>query len=379
MKQGLCKRLTLLVSLNILIFIMVNSNFCSFGFIINRNEVMKGTSIIIDNMKKKQRREKRNNFGCVNCFILRNNKIRWEKKEEKNKKINMKRIYLFDRSVDKVSGHFLQDRGLFIEADKKMKIIEEIEKMTKLEYKNVEKYLNVLSENDVYEEVINHKFYMYKKNNEKEKHDKLIKIQEFLNPFIINLRKKKAKEKVEYLIACIIKGVNIDEVITEMFKRKIIDIYVLTFIDDKIIEAHTKLLKDEKLNNKDEQMSISEKILRTLKDRIIAQQKLNKKGTFVFTRLLFLSSTLNINEDRKSMIKSMINTIEQLEEFELYLLDALEYAHENDKLQKYIPHMELLLNACKQVNPVYNQTLNKQSENIGFFPESVDPSNLKNF
>ncbi|KOB87980.1 hypothetical protein PFDG_03915 [Plasmodium falciparum Dd2] len=174
---------------------MVNYNFCSFGFIINRNEVMKGSSIIIDNMKKKQSREKRKNIGFVNCFILRNNKIRWGKKEENNKKINIKRIFLFDRSVDKVSGHFLQDRGLFIEADKKMKIIEEIEKMTKLEYKNVEKYLNVLSENDVYEEVINHKFYMYKKNNEKEKHDRLIKIQEFLNPFIINLRKKKRKKK----------------------------------------------------------------------------------------------------------------------------------------------------------------------------------------
>ncbi|SPJ09756.1 conserved Plasmodium protein, unknown function [Plasmodium sp. DRC-Itaito] len=377
MKPELCKKLTLLLSLNILIFIMINYNCISFGFIINRNKVMKGTNIIIDNMKKSM--EKRKKFVCVNCFILRNNKIRGGKKEEKNKRINIKRIYLFDRSVDKVSGHFLQDRGLFIEADKKMKIIEEIEKMTKLEYGNVEKYLNVLSENDVYEEVLNHKFYMYKKNNEKEKHDKLIKIQEFLNPFIINLRKKKAKEKVEYLIACIIKGENIDAVITEMFKRKMIDIYVLTFIDDKIIEAHTKLLKDDRLNNKEEQMSISEKILRTLKDRIIAQQKLNKKGTFVFTRLLFLSSTLDINEDRKPMIKSMINTIEQLEEFELYLLDALEYAHENNKLQKYIPHMEILLNACKHVNPVYNQTLNKQSENIGFFPESVDPSNLKNF
>ncbi|SBS80465.1 conserved Plasmodium protein, unknown function [Plasmodium ovale curtisi] len=291
-------------------------------------------------------------------------------------------LYVLERSVDKVTGHFMNDKELFLEVDKKQKIIEEIEKINVLEYEHVQKYLNVLSENDVYEEIINHKIYIYKKNNEKEKKDNLIKIQNFLNPYIIALRKKKAKEKVEYLIASLIKGDNIDEIITEMYKKKIIDIYVLTFIDDKIIEAHSKLVKNDKLNYnknliKEDEMSLTEKILRTLKDRIIAQEKLNAKGTFVFTRILFLSTTLDLNEDRTLIIKSNINSIEQLEEFELYLLDALDYSQDNDKMKKYIPHLELLLNTCKKINPIYNQLLNKQSENVRFFPDNVDTSHLR--
>ncbi|VWU50980.1 conserved protein, unknown function [Hepatocystis sp. ex Piliocolobus tephrosceles] len=302
------------------------------------------------------------------------------------------KLYSFERSTDKVTGHFMQDKDLFIEVDKKQKIIEQIEKMKILVYDDIKKYLDTLSENDVYEEVINHKIYLYKKNNEIEKQKNLIKVQNFLNPYIINLRKKKAKEKVEYLIANLLKGANIDEIITNMFQKKLIDIYVLTFIDDKIIEAHSKLIQNDKLNyynssnsnnnynaqNKEkEEMSISEKILRTLKDRIIAQKKLNDKGTFDFTHILFLSSTMDLEENRESLIKSTIKSIEQLEEFELYLLDALEYAQDNEKMKKYIPHLEILLNACQKVNPINTQLLNKQSENIGFFPDKVDTSELK--
>ncbi|KAI4841266.1 hypothetical protein MKS88_000505 [Plasmodium brasilianum] len=293
-------------------------------------------------------------------------------------------LYDFERSVDKVTGHFMKDKELFLEVDKKQKIIEEIEKMKILEYDHVKNYLDTLSENDVYEEVINHKIYLYRKNNEKEKQNNLIKVQNFLNPYIIGLRKKKAKEKVEYLIASMLKGDNIDQIITDMFNKRLIDVYLLTFIDDKIMEAHTKLVKNDKINfntnnyNKEEEdISISEKILRTLKDRIIAQQKLNKKGTYDFTRILFLSTTLDIEEDRAPIIKSIIRSIEQLEEFELYLLDALEYAEENEKMKKYVPHLDLLLNTCKKINPIYSQLLNKQSENVRFFPDNVDLSQLK--
>ncbi|CRG93390.1 conserved Plasmodium protein, unknown function [Plasmodium gallinaceum] len=290
---------------------------------------------------------------------------------KRNNKLNV-----MERSVDKVTGHFMKDKELFLEVDKKQKMIEEIEKMKVFDYDNVKKYLDVLSENDVYEEIINHKIHLYKKYNEKEKQNHIIKMQNFLNPYIVNLRKKKAKEKVEYLISRLITGDNVDQIIMEMFKKKLIDVYVLTFIDDKIIEAHSKLVKNDKLNS-GEEMSISEKILRTLKDRIIAQEKLNKKGTFNFTRILFLSTTLDMNENREPLIKSIIKSIDELEEFELYLLDALEYAEDNEKMKKYIPHMELLLNTCKKMNPIHNQFLNKQSENIKFFPDNVDTSHLK--
>ncbi|CRG98461.1 conserved Plasmodium protein, unknown function [Plasmodium relictum] len=300
------------------------------------------------------------NLNCRNIF-----------KCKRNNKLNT-----LERSVDKVTGHFMKDKELFLEVDKKQKIIEEIEKLKDFDYDSVKKYLDTLSENDVYEEVVNHKIHLYKKYNEKEKQNHIIKMQNFLNPYIINIRKKKAKEKVEYLISRLITGDNIDKIINEMFKKKSIDIYVLTFIDDKIIEAHSKLVKNDKISDKEE-MSISEKILRTLKDRIIAQQKLNDKGTYNFTRILFLSTTLDMSENREPLIKSIIKSVEQLEEFELYLLDALDYAEDNEKMKKYILHIELLLDTCKKMNPINNQLLNKQSENIGFFPDTVDTSHLK--
>ncbi|KEG03553.1 conserved Plasmodium protein, unknown function [Plasmodium vinckei vinckei] len=314
------------------------------------------------------------------------NNIVYSNYKEKKRNNN---LFSIERSIDKVTGNFMCDKELFLEVDKKQKMIEEIEKLQELNYENVKKYLDKLSENDVYEEVINHKIHLYKKNNEKDKQDNLIKVQNFLNPYIISLRKKKAKTKVEYLIASMVKGENIDQIITEMFQKKLIDIYVLTFIDDKIIEANSKLAPNSKLNfynstndvsgyssgNKEE-MSLSEKILRALKDRVLAQQKLNAKGTFDFTRILFLSTTLDLEEDREPIIRSIIKSIEQLEELELYLLDALDYAQENEKMKKYIPHMELLLNACKKMNPVNNQLLNKQNENVRFFPENMDSSNL---
>lgn len=285
------------------------------------------------------------------------------------------KLHVFERSVDKVTGHFMQDKDLILEVDKKKKIIEELEQLKTLDYENVKKYLDTLSENDIYEEVINHKIHLYKKYNETEKRQNLVKLQHFLNPYIINTRKKKAKEKVEYLLSRIIMGdPKTDSIITEMIKKKYIDRYVLTFIEDKIVEAHTKHGKSAQLNN---EMSLSEKVLRTLKDRIIAQQKLNEKGTFDFTRILFLSTTLSDEEDREPLIKSFIKSIEQLEEFELYLLDALEYAEENPKMKKYVVHLELLLNTCKKMNPITQQFLNKQTENIRFRPDDVDTSQLK--
>lgn len=285
------------------------------------------------------------------------------------------KLHLFDRSVDKVTGHFMKDKDLILEVDKKKKIIEELEQLKTLDYENVKKYLDVLSENDIYEEVINHKIHLYKKYNETEKKQNLVKLQCFLNPYIINTRKKKAKEKVEYLLSRIVMGdPKTDSIITEMIKKKYIDRYVLTFIEDKIVEAHTKHGKSDRLND---EMSLSEKLLRTLKDRIIAQQKLNEKGTFDFTRILFLSTTLSEEEDREPLIKSFIKSIEQLEEFELYLLDALEYAEENPKIKKYVVHLELLLNTCKKMNPLTQHFLNKQTENIRFRPDDVDTSQLK--
>ncbi|GAB64470.1 hypothetical protein PCYB_012030, partial [Plasmodium cynomolgi strain B] len=315
----------------------------------------------------------------------------------------------FERSVDKVTGNFLSDRDLFIEVDKKQKIIEEIEKMNHLQYEQIHKYIETLSENDVYEEIINHKIHLHKKGNEIEKLKKLVKIQEFLNPYIISQRKKKAKGKVEYMITCILKGENIDQIITDMFRKKQIDVYVLTFIDDKVMEAHAKLLRTggggvpgvgsvdrgsgvpegsalsapggEGANRTEpggeDQMSMTEKMLRMLKDRIVAQQKLQVKGTFDFTRVVFLSTTLDMNEDRQPIIKSAIRTIEQLEEFELYLLDALDYAETNEKMKQYVPHLELLLTTCKKMNPVFNQLLNKQTENVRFFPDKIDMSQFK--
>lgn len=284
-------------------------------------------------------------------------------------------LYIFDRSVDKVTGHFMQDKHLFLEVDKKKKIIEELEQIQNLEYDKVEKYLDILSENDVYEEIVNHKIHLYTKYNETQKKENIVKLQQFLNPYIINTRKKKAKEKVEYLLARLVMGdPKADEIITEMIKKKYIDVYVLTFIDDKIIEAHTKHGNSPHLN---EDMSLSEKLLRGLKDRIIAQQKLNDKGTFDFTRILFLSSTLSDEEDREPLIKSIIKSIEQLEEFELYLLDALEYAEENTKMKKYVPHIELLLDTCKKMNPIHQKFLDKQTEHIRFTPDNVDTSHLK--
>ncbi|EUD66607.1 hypothetical protein C922_02928 [Plasmodium inui San Antonio 1] len=287
-------------------------------------------------------------------------------------------------------------------------MIEEMEKINHLQYEHVQKYIDVLSENDVYEEVINHKIHLYKKGNETEKLKKLVKLQAFLNPYIISQRKKKAKGKVEYMIACILKGENIDQIITDMFKKKLIDVYVLTFIDDKVMEAHAKLVGGgiskvnevsggsgvtgvdegssssnvssvdggEELGGAD-QMSMTEKILRMLKDRIVAQQKLQVKGTFDFTRIVFLSTTLDMSEDRQPIIKSAIRTIEQLEEFELYLLDALDYAETNEKMKQYVPHLELLLSTCKKMNPVFNQLLNKQTENVRFFPDKIDMSQFK--
>ncbi|KJP85203.1 hypothetical protein AK88_05162 [Plasmodium fragile] len=287
-------------------------------------------------------------------------------------------------------------------------MIEEIEKMHHLQYEHVQKYIQALSENDVYEEIINHKIHLYKKGNETEKLNKLVKIQDFLNPYIINQRKKKAKEKVEYMIACILKGENIDQIIHDMFRKKLIDVYVLTFIDDKVMEAHAKLFRgragsvsgissegrvsgvgggssDEGVQGQakraepggEDQMSMTEKILRMLKDRIVAQQKLQVKGTFDFTRIVFLSTTLDMSEDRQPIIKSVIRTIEQLEEFELYLLDALDYAETNEKMKQYIPHLELLLTTCKKMNPIFNQLLNKQTENVRFFPDKIDMSQFK--
>ncbi|ANQ05797.1 Uncharacterized protein PCOAH_00001420 [Plasmodium coatneyi] len=316
----------------------------------------------------------------------------------KRDKFPPKKIALnaFERSVDKVTGNFLHDRDLFIEVDRKQKMIEEIEKMSHFQYEQIHKYIQPLSENDVYEEIINHKIHLYKKENETEKLKKLVKIQDFLNPYIVSQRKKKAKEKVEYMIACILKGENIDQIITDMFRKKLIDVYVLTFIDDKVMEAHTKLVGSgvSGVNNVDagdgasnpdegaepggaDQMSMTEKILRMLKDRIVAQQKLQVKGTFDFTRIVFLSTTLDMSEDRQSIIKSSIRTIEQLEEFELYLLDALDYAETNEKMKQYVPHLELLLNTCKKMNPVFNQLLNKQTENVRFFPDKIDMSQFK--
>ncbi|CXI78238.1 conserved Plasmodium protein, unknown function [Plasmodium berghei] len=325
-------------------------------------------------------------YGDKIILRKKNNKSIYSNYKEKKRNNN---LFSIERSIDKVTGNFMCDKDLFLEVDKKQKMIEEIEKMQVLNYENIKKYLDKLSENDVYEEVINHKIYLYKKNNEKDKQNNLIKVQNFLNPHIISLRKKKAKTKVEYLIASMVKGENIDQIITEMFQKKLIDIYVLTFIDDKIIEANSKLIPNTKLNfynnsndisgyssgNKEE-MSLSEKILRALKDRILAQQKLNAKGTFDFTRILFLSTTLDMKEDREPIIKSVIKSIEQLEEMELYLLDALDYAQDNEKMKKYIPHMEVLLNACKKMNPVNNQLLNKQNENVRFFPENMDTSHF---
>ncbi|KMZ95879.1 hypothetical protein PVMG_03953 [Plasmodium vivax Mauritania I] len=321
----------------------------------------------------------------------------------------------FERSVDKVTGHFLNDRDLFIEVDKKQKIIEEIEKMNHLQYEQIHKYIQTLSENDVYEEIINHKIYLYKKGNEIEKLQKLVKMQAFLNPFIISQRKKKAKAKVEYMIACILKGEDIDQIVTDMFRKKLIDVYVLTFIDDKVMEAHAKLFRggsgevsgesdvrgngevrgdsggsgngevrgdsggsgNGEVRGGTDQMSMTERILRMLKDRIVAQQKLQVKGTFVFTRIVFLSTTLPMTEDRQPIIKSSIRTIEQLEEFELFLLDALDYAETSEKMKQYVPHLELLLTTCKQMNPIFNQLLNKQTENVRFFPDKIDMSQFK--
>lgn len=284
-------------------------------------------------------------------------------------------LYVLERSVDKVTGHFMKDKDLFLEVDKKKKIIEELEQLKTLDYEQVKKYLDILSENDVYEEVINHKIHLYTKFNETEKKQNIVKLQHFLNPYIINTRKKKAKEKVEYLLSRIIMGdPDTDNIITEMIKKKYIDTYVLTFIEDKIMEAHTKHGKSTHLNN---EMSLSEKVLRTLKDRIIAQIKLNEKGTFDFTRILFLSTTLSEEGNREPLIKSFIKSIEQLEEFELYLLDALEYAEENPQMKKYVTHLEILLNTCKKMNPVNQQFLNKQTDNIRFKPNDVDTSHLK--
>ncbi|CAA9986200.1 conserved Plasmodium protein, unknown function [Plasmodium knowlesi strain H] len=355
---------------------------------------------------------------CTNCETKRPGcflrpPVRSGKREKLSPQKNV--LNSFERSVDKVTGNFLHDRDLFIEVDKKQKMIEEIEKMNQLQYEHIQKYIQPLSQNDVYEEIINHKIHLYKKENETEKLKKLIKVQEFLNPYIISQRKKKAKEKVEYMIACILKGENIDQIITEMFRKRLIDVYVLTFIDDKVMEAHTKLVRTavdqvdqiQQVDQADQvdrvhgvkrldgvnhhpheeskhgelggtdQMSITEKILRMLKDRIVAQQKLQVKGTFDFTRIVFLSTTLDISEDRQSIIKSSIRTIDQLEEFELYLLDALDYAETNEKMKQYIPHLELLLSTCKKMNPVFNQLLNKQTENVRFFPDKIDMSQFK--
>ncbi|GAW78967.1 hypothetical protein, conserved [Plasmodium gonderi] len=354
---------------------------------------------------QRQQGKQRNLINLTNRTNQRNlisltNRTNLTSQKSARKRKNNFPLYNFERSVDKVTGHFMKDKDLFIEVDKKQKMIEEIEKMSDLQYEHVQKYLDVLSENDVYEEIINHKIHLYKKGNEPEKQANLVKIQNFLNPHIISLRKKKAKEKVEYLIASLIKGENVDQIIMNMFQKKLIDIYVLTFIDDKIMEAHTKLLKNnqveridgsgdssrDEINHRaldgnsttgDSQISITERILRTLKDRIIAQQKLQVKGTFDFTRILFLSTTLDLSEDRQPIIKSVIKSLEQLEEFELYLLDALDYAEQNEKVKHYVPHLELLLRTCKKMNPIFNQLLNKQTENVRFFPDKVDLSQFR--
>lgn len=112
-------------------------------------------------------------------------------------------------------------------------------------------------------------------------------------------------------------------------------------------------LAGKKFRVSDEHPSISEKFLRSLKDRIAAQQITTMRGTDSFVKTLALCLRYNNYDDYDRVLKENIKTIEGLEEFHDWLLDGISYIKETKKCDDKIKKMEDIVSAVVRQHPIW--------------------------
>nr|CAJ20410.1 hypothetical protein, conserved [Toxoplasma gondii RH]CEL71451.1 TPA: hypothetical protein BN1205_014100 [Toxoplasma gondii VEG] len=189
---------------------------------------------------------------------------------------------------------------------------------------------------------------------------------EHLSPQLIALakyhRRRQAKRKAERLLAAMLGGdaARIDALFLQMAEQRLLDAHLLNFIDEMIHEAHMKYSAYKAKE------ALSETALKTLKRRILAHLEMMKSNRQDFVRILSLCFQTQTDK-RRAILKASLYTVEDLERFQEWLEDGIQFGEETGKLKKeQLTVMRNLVEDCKQANPLNKATLDHWQEENSF-------------
>nr|CEL64142.1 TPA: hypothetical protein BN1204_000600 [Neospora caninum Liverpool] len=205
-------------------------------------------------------------------------------------------------------------------------------------------------------------------NSDRESLDPLSRLRrlEHIAPQLLALaryhRRRQAKRKVERLLAAMLGGdaARIDALFLQMAEQKLLDAHLLNFLDEMIHEAHMKYSAYKAKE------ALSETALKLLKRRILAHLEMMKTNRQDFVRILSLCLQTQ-TEKRRAILKASLYTVEDLERFQEWLEDGIQFGEETGKLKKdQLKVMRHLVEDCKQANPLNKATLDHWQEENSF-------------
>lgn len=110
-----------------------------------------------------------------------------------------------------------------------------------------------------------------------------------------------------------------DDVLEKLQKKKQLNKYLMTRFDELI------KLSSQRFRISDKHPAVSERFLRTLKDRVAAQALTYFRGTAKWVRILAECFRYDDCVDYEAVLKKRLTKIEDIEDFHIWIMDGVRY------------------------------------------------------
>ncbi|GBE58725.1 hypothetical protein, conserved [Babesia ovata] len=203
-------------------------------------------------------------------------------------------------------------------------------------------------EENMLEEVLGKAFSVYRKNRDQASIQRLEGIASEIAPIADKVRKERAEEIIVRLINCYVDGrENIDDVLQRLYRQKQLNKYLMQRFDELI------KLASKKFRLSDEHPALSERFLRTLKDRVAAEVLTSARGTSKWVRILAECFRYDNCVEYEKVLKKNLRKIEDIEDFRDWLLDGIAYCRDKGRMEERIEAMETIESIVVGLHPVW--------------------------
>jgi len=223
---------------------------------------------------------------------------------------------------------------------------ESVEDFAKVNPDLLQKASSALIEGRLFETVVSRAKQNYQSPDDQLMLEKLEKVEAHIWTYVKDWRLKGAKLKIERLLSSLLEGAGtFDERLREMQEAKALDEHLLRCISELIEEG--KELFPERTGSQ------TVKLLKTIKQRIIAEIRTSMKGNDDLIRLLAFCFHVKEPGERQEILKNSVRSIERLTELVQFLKEGIQFGEKTGSITpNQINIMKELIEYAEFLNPL---------------------------